>query len=210
MEQAAIFEKIYQDYLADVAELDLPERAGRLGIQTEGDTAVIPLLGTSYRVSPAGVTDPECRRPLHAVSVVLCKYLLLCPETVPQESDWVAYRDFMDATPFVGGFSTNTEQAIAKNFTNAPDALVEAFTSLGGTPAVEDVSYDVSMRVDALPRVPLLMLYNDADEEFSAQCSVLFERRAEKYLDMECLAIVGWLLSDFLMQARGVKVSTIM
>lgn len=210
MKQAAIFEKIYHDYLDDISAIDLRDRADILGIRIEKDTAVIPFFNTNYQVSPAGVTDPEGRRPLHATSVVLCKYLLLCPETTPQGSDWVAYRDFMDATPFVGGFSTNTEQAIAKNFTNAADALVEACTALGGTAAVEDVSYDVSMRVDALPRVPLLMLYNDADEEFPAQCSVLFERRAEKYLDMECLAIVGWLLSDFLMQARGVKVSTIM
>jgi len=38
------------------------------------------------------------------------------------------------------------------------------------------------------------MLYNDADDEFPATCSVLFERRAERYLDPECLAMVGALL----------------
>jgi len=35
------------------------------------------------------------------------------------------------------------------------------------------------------------MLFNDADDEFSATCSVLFEQRAENYLDPECLAMVG-------------------
>ncbi|CAN2041866.1 hypothetical protein GMMP15_50054 [Candidatus Magnetomoraceae bacterium gMMP-15] len=35
------------------------------------------------------------------------------------------------------------------------------------------------------------MLFNDADDEFEAKCSVLFERRAEKYLDLECLAMLG-------------------
>jgi hypothetical protein len=38
------------------------------------------------------------------------------------------------------------------------------------------------------------MLYNDTDDEFAAKCSVLFERRAEAYLDAECLAMVGRLL----------------
>jgi hypothetical protein len=42
------------------------------------------------------------------------------------------------------------------------------------------------------------MLFNDADMEFAAQCMVLFERRAEKYLDMECLAMVGMLLFEYL------------
>jgi hypothetical protein len=36
-----------------------------------------------------------------------------------------------------------------------------------------------------------LLLFNDKDDEFPAQCSVLFERRAQKFLDMECLAMVG-------------------
>jgi len=42
------------------------------------------------------------------------------------------------------------------------------------------------------------MLFNDTDDEFAAQCAVLFERRAEKYLDMECLAMVGMLLFEYL------------
>ena len=52
------------------------------------------------------------------------------------------------------------------------------------------------MRVPALPRIPLLLLFNDADDEFAAQCAILFERRADRYLDMECLAIIGSLLAD--------------
>jgi len=47
-------------------------------------------------------------------------------------------------------------------------------------------------------KVRVLMLFNDADDEFAAQCAVLFERRAEKYLDMECLAMVGMLLFEYL------------
>ena len=63
--------------------------------------------------------------------------------------------------------------------------------------------YDVALAIPALPRVPLHLLFMDADDEFPAQCRILFERRAEAYLDMECLAILGWLLSDYLMQACG-------
>jgi hypothetical protein len=54
------------------------------------------------------------------------------------------------------------------------------------------------MQFNALPKIPVLMLFNDTDDEFPAQCAVLFERRAEKYLDMECLAMVGMLLFEYL------------
>lgn len=53
------------------------------------------------------------------------------------------------------------------------------------------------------------MLHNDADDEFGAECSVLFERRVENYLDMESLAIVGWLFADYLIHASGEKHTTI-
>ena len=49
--------------------------------------------------------------------------------------------------------------------------------------------------------IPIIILYNDADEEFSAKCSVLFESRAEKYLDAECLAMIGWQLFSHLKKA---------
>jgi hypothetical protein len=52
--------------------------------------------------------------------------------------------------------------------------------------------------IDVLPKVPSLLLFNDKDDEFPAQCSVLFEKRADKFLDMECLAMVGMLLSEYL------------
>jgi hypothetical protein len=57
------------------------------------------------------------------------------------------------------------------------------------------------MQFDALPKVPVVMLFNDADDEFSATCSVLFERRAENYLDPECLAMVGRCLFTYLKKA---------
>jgi hypothetical protein len=59
-------------------------------------------------------------------------------------------------------------------------------------------SYDLCMQFTVLPKIPVLLLYNDADEEFPDQCAVPFERRAENYLDMECLAMVGMLLFEYL------------
>jgi hypothetical protein len=46
-------------------------------------------------------------------------------------------------------------------------------------------------------------LFNDKDDEFPAQCSVLFEKRAENYLDMECLAMLGMLFCEYLKSGAG-------
>jgi hypothetical protein len=211
MEKAPIFEKIYRDYLAQVAAMDLAGTEKLLGIRIENEGVVVPVFKSEFRVTPEGIMDAAGKQPLHAVSVLLCRYMILCPVREPEEGrEWVSYKDFMDATPFVSGFVNNTEKAIAKHFTGKVKTLEAACVKLGGVHAKDGLSYDLSMQVSCLPKIPLYLLFNDADEEFPAECRVLFERRAEKFLDMECLAIAGWLLTDCLLQAIGKEHSTIM
>ena len=167
-------------------------------------------MGKTYRVSPNGVFDPSGQEPTHAVSVVLCRYLLFCPDTLPVGDDWVSYKDFKDAGPFVGGFVNNTEKALVRYFSGRMEDLKLAGHKLGGRPSDLELSYQVVLQFDVLLRIPLLLLFNDEDEEFPAQCCLLFQKKAERYLDMECLAILGWFLADTLIQALEVDHKTIM
>ena len=205
------FEKTYRMYLAKLAGLDLESRADLLGITVRDDEAVVPLLGRDHRVSPRGVTDPAGAQPIHSVSVVLCQYLLLAPPGEPGEgADWVTFKDFRDAAPFVDGFTANSERAVARTFSGRLDALRGACEELGGTAPDLEVSYQLKMRFEPLPRVPVILLFNDEDEEFPAEATILFERRAERFLDMECLAILGWMLADGLSEKAGGAGRTIM
>jgi hypothetical protein len=209
--QAPIFEETLRNYLNQVAQLDLTRMAKPLGIRVEQGEAFIPFFGRVYRVSSRSIFNPSGREPLHALSVVLCKYLLLFSEKAPQGGeDWVSYKDFRDAAPFVTGFVNNSERAIARNFTNRLNQLRAAAEQLGASPPDLELSYQFSARFEVLPRVPLLLLFNDEDEDFPAQCSLLFQRRAEEFLDMECLAIIGWLLADFLARVAGLGKRTVM
>jgi hypothetical protein len=48
----------------------------------------------------------------------------------------------------------------------------------------------------ALPRVRIYLIFNDEDEDFPADCSLLFEKQAAQYLDMECLAMIGMVIAE--------------
>ena len=199
MARAAVFDEIYADYLAQVAALDLTPIAERLGLERDGDALVIPFYGSRFRVSGTAVADEQGFRPSHAVSVILCKYLLLCPSTAPPDkSEWVRYRTFKDALPFAAGFRNTAEQPISKTFAGRIENLREAAAMLGGTPTEAPFACDLAMRLPALPTVPLLMMFDDQDEEFPAHCTLLFEERASAYLDMECLAMLGMVLASWL------------
>ncbi len=189
--EASVFEKTYRDYMGRVRNVDLGVIAPRLGATIEDDQAIIPLFGMPHRVSHAGITDPSGRQPTFDTCVILCKYLLLCTDLKPAVYDWVSYRGLKDSGPLTVYFANDVEGAISEYFSGRLPELKEASGKLGGYPPAMEVTYDLSVRFDALPRVPLLMLYNDADDEFPAKCLVLFERRAESYLDAECLAMLG-------------------
>ncbi len=209
-QKASVFEQIYQDYLRQLRQLDLQKIAERIGVQIEGNSIRIPFFGQLYKISPRGIKDSSGKEPIHSVKVVLCQYLLHAPSEGLDEMDWVSYKDFKDAAPFVGGFQNNTEKAIAKNFAGRLEALRKACLQLGGKDSGLDWGYQLSMKFDLLPQVSVLLLFNDTDEEFSAQCLLLFERRAEKYLDMESMAILAWLLTDYLGQSEGDMRTTVM
>jgi hypothetical protein len=201
--QSPIFEKTYQEYLKQITKIDVRSIQEKLGVQLEGNATIIPLFGKPTRVSARGIIDQSGQRPSFDICVILCKHLLLCPASIPKETEWTAYRDFKDAGPLTAYFAHDVERSIAARFSGRLRELETAGRALGGCRPEMKFSHDVSMRFEALPRVPLLMLYNDADEEFPAQCSVLFERRAERYLDAECLAMVGRLLFTNLETAAG-------
>lgn len=202
MEKSPVFEQTIQSYLKQMQGCDFRLLEEKLGIRAERDGAEITLLGVPYRVSAQGVAGPDGRPPHTAVGVILSKYVMMCPGFPPNESDWVSFRDFRDAAPLVGAFANTVETPIAREFSGHAPLLRQAAATLGARPPSESYPYDLSLVVPALPRVPLLLLFNDADAEFPAACSVLFERRAEHYLDMECLAMTGMLFADILTRFR--------
>ena len=59
------------------------------------------------------------------------------------------------------------------------------------------------MQFNALPKMSILLLFNDKDEEFSAECSVLFQKQAEYYLDPESLAMTSAFLSKKLIDSKN-------
>jgi hypothetical protein len=180
--------------------------AAQLGAEMVGDEMAIPFFGIPHRISAAGISDPSGNRPNFSVCVILFKYLLLCPDDTPLENDWVSFKDFKNSAPFAGSFVNYTEAPLAKYFSGRVTRLEIAGRQISGRLLSEKFSYDLCMQFDALPKIRILLLFNDADDEFPAQCAVLFERRAEKFLDMECLAMVGMQLFEYLKAAADKRV----
>ena len=200
--ERAVFSEIRQDYLAQLGAMWTDIDWAALDLNGNADGALITFFGQDLSVSPStGFQDQEGREPSHAVCVALAKYLLINASGPAGGSEWVAYKQFPDAAAFVEGFSNTVERKVSQVFAGKGRDLARVAAGLGGFRPELELSYDLVLEFPALPRVPLLLLFNDEEEPFPAQCSVLLRSDAARYLDMECLAILGMVLAARLQAA---------
>lgn len=194
-EKSHVFEETYREYLKQIAGMNFELLADVLGIALKKGKITIPFFEKPYLVGEKSITDPSGKQPPFGECVVLCKYLLLCPNAAPSEGDWIAYRDFKDAGPLTVFFANSVEKPVAEHFEIRLTELEASCKTLGGFAPDIELTYDLYMQFNALPRIPVLLLYNGADEEFPSHCTILFKQGSDKFLDAESLAILGEIIS---------------
>lgn len=202
-QKADIFEKHKKDYMTRISGIDLNSRKDVLGLEQKSDLIYLPFFGQNYLISKKGITDNSGNEPGYGVHVILSKYILLCPDKIHQDMEWVTLKDFKRTSHFLNlnYFTSDTEKVITSTFSENIDILFSISQKLGGTPDSTELPYDLNMRFDMLPRISLLLLFNEKDEDFPCHGTVLFQKHAEYYLDPESLAVTSAFLASRLKKA---------
>jgi hypothetical protein len=196
--RSEVFARTYEGYLQQIRQIDIFAKADILGLERRNSSLVIPVYNTEYIFSHSGIEKSEGQRLSIPVQVILCKYLLTCPlDPAPVAHRLQPFRDFKNAAPLVSHFTNTTSRFLESTFSGRLEELRQRCREIGGEFQASEV-YDLSCLFYGLPRIPLLLNYNDRDELFPANCSILFHLSAERYLDMECLSMTGTLLAELL------------
>jgi len=205
VERAKVFDETYRRYLQQIRQLDFLAKSEKLAVKVENGALKIPLFDTMYRFGADGIVGVENEDISPAVRVMICKYILTCPLDLPELSETlVTYREFKDAGPLISYFTTNTNKTLESTFCGNLARLRKRGLEIGGK-ILESDTYDLSLEFHAFPRIPVILNFNDRDDLFSATCSVLYLSSAAHFLDMECLAMTGTLLTGKLI---GTKIFT--
>lgn len=188
---SSVFQQTRDAYIARIGNVPMATAAPALGFEPVPGGWAVRLLDRTYTVTDTEIAGDAGRPAPFDVCVLLSRYLIMCPASPDPRPEWSAYRDFKDAGPLLKYFADNVEGALVAAFAGRLEALAAAAERAGGAPADDTLRYDLKYRFRALPRIDMLLLFNDGDEEFGPDCRVLFQRRTETYLDMECVAILG-------------------
>ena len=189
---------IHETYAAcreELPGLDHGRCKAVLGITSEGADLVIPFYDEIYRLSQGALLNPDGQPPVDAVGLVLCRYLLNCPDEPLPEGRRLTFREIDGAGPLVSRFATNTNKLIISAFALDLQGLVNTGNQMGGKQLEDIAGYDLVMKFTALPLIPIYLQFNAADDLFPAQSSLLFNASAQGYLDMQSLFILGTFLA---------------
>ncbi|MDD9303249.1 MAG: DUF3786 domain-containing protein [Desulfobacter sp.] len=206
-EHSKIFETHYQNYCRQIQAIDLDAIKKRLNIQVKNNIAHVRLFDQTYQVSGRGIFDEANKKADYVTCVILSKYLLNCPDQSYLDADWCTFRDFKKESHFTNAnfFNSDTTRKIIDFFSGRLIELKTAAEHIQGVNEQTDLAYDLSFSFTALPRLSLLLLVNEADDDFPADCKVLFQRQGEYYLDPESLAMTSGLLAQKLIRADETK-----
>ncbi len=159
----------------------------------------VPFFGEVYRVeySKGSVLRREDGSQAGSREALIILHYLIQADGTPLKGEWVAYRDLPGARYHEPAFVAEVERPLSLGLTGRLESL-RFWASTNADPV--DITGDIAFKLFVLPRVPLLIIFNEQDEEFAASARVLFDISAPNYLPTEDLSILAELATAHLLE----------
>jgi len=192
------YEQVSDELEKEATAVNFRETAETIGgiyaDREERESMRIKMLNKFYDLRKEGLFENNeyCRDPW--TKIILYDYVRR-KGSRPLTGDWITLGHFPDTASHVKAFQGSAEKKIADTFKDNLSGLIKNCTEAGGRTAEGKAASDYFCQFDLLPNVPLYLSFWAADEEFDAECKILFDRSAEDYIDIEYLA---YLLERFI------------
>lgn len=186
--QESNYDRIRRDLFAIALDSGATRNAASLDGTADGGRVAVPVFQQECEVRSDDIYLDG--RPLDTVgSIFVLRYLMQSGDAGLHHV-WLPYRDLKDGGPFSAYIKTHIEDRIAAGFSGRREVLRQRLAAIGGALYEDGVAGDLVMLLHPLPRVPVLCVFNDADDEFPAAFQFFFDGSAPEFLDLESLAAV--------------------
>ena len=175
--------------------------AERTGSELAGNEFRLHLWGKAVILTLPGfiALDAATRQELRPDQQMLLLYYFGTADATPQTGKWISFADLPGGRFYNQAFQGYSGKELARAFQDDRAAFERAAQALDG---VRHALGDAAFAFQALPRVSLLAVFWQGDEEFPSTCQVLFDAAASHYLPTDAYAILGGTLTRRLIKAR--------
>ncbi len=145
------------------------------------------------------VVDAQSRQEAHVYTQAMMLYHLTTTRGAPVTGRWVSFRELPDGGFYHLAFQGYTGREIVRAYGEDLPAFCHVAEQLGGRwEAVGNAGY----AFDALPRVPLLIVYWLGEENLPSSAQVLFDASAGLHLPVDACALLGSILARRLIAGK--------
>ncbi len=198
------YELVYRKLVKELSIKPLEKLVKQLGLSIEDDYIGIPFFSWRLKWTKEGLLPPWEGELDFKIRIVVAYYLKHCGKG-EIEGKWVPYSTFEGGEVFASYFQQHVEGDIARFFEGKGEELLLKADKLGGENVRDiDVPGEIIIKFFPLPRVPLVLSFYDSDEEFPASVRIFFDKSARKFLDLECLAVLGTILLELLKDPNNI------
>jgi hypothetical protein len=117
--------------------------------------------------------------------------------------EWISYKDIPSARFYLDAFNRRVKQPLMGAFGEQPDRLVSCAKELFG--AAPSSFGDVSVVIQALPKIPVTLALWEGDEEFPPDGAILFDSSIQDILSAEDISeLSSMIVYPLVAKARSV------
>ena len=200
---SAGYKQVAEEIEREAVSVDFRQAAEAIGgeyLSCHGKEAIrLKMLNKTYALYREGLFEDTAYSGDTWARIIICDYIRR-RAIRPLTGELIGLGHFPHTASLVKAFQGNAERKMAGAFKNNADGLRRRCAELGGAEVPNNLKADYSFSFDLLPNVPLFLSFWSADEEFEADCTILFDRSAEAHIDIEYLAN---LLERFTLELAG-------
>jgi hypothetical protein len=184
------YEKLVRNNLDQLYKMPVDDLAINLQATRDGNSFIFNAFGEQCILSPGGITLGK-KEHSSIFGILISLYgLHNSPEAcIPQP--FKSFKELPNSMPYVGAFTTYTEQALIPHVPTIKGSIETITETLHGSPAPPDTSGDFAFVLYPLPKIALLYIFYEADEDFPASATCLYSQNADHFMPIDGLADVG-------------------
>lgn len=196
------YEKIVQDNLSKLYTNLPDDLSANLPGTQEGNRFIFDAFGEQCLIEPEKITlgNDEYSS---VFGILISLYALNARPDACIPAPLKAFKEFPDSMPYVGAFTTHTEQLLVPHVDRIKASVQVIKDALKGGPAPAGTGGDFAFIVYPLPKIALCYIFYEADEDFPASVTCLYSNNARLFLSVDGLADVGEYCSKTILKLIG-------
>jgi hypothetical protein len=187
-------EKLYRDLPINLTDA--------LPAKKEDEAFHFKAFGHPCRITPRGIFLEETLKE-DVFGILLSLYALWAKDTDSILQPFIGFKELPDSMPYVGAFTTHTEQILVPMVSRINALRKEIITAFDGKDISSDSNGDFAFIIKPLPKIALQYIFYEADEDFPASVTCLFSNNAAAFMPVDGLADVGEYSSKRIIELVG-------